>query len=145
MRFMMIVRATPDTEAGVMPSEKDLATMGAFNEEMAKAGIMLDGAGLQASSKGALVKFGKGGKPTLVDGPFAEAKELIAGYWVIDVKSKEEAIAWARRAPMADGDAIEIRQYFEMDDFGPSEAVDKMAELVTQEQENRQRAANRAK
>lgn len=145
MRFMMIVRATPDTEAGVMPSEADLASMGAFNEEMAKAGIMLDGAGLQASSKGALVKFGKGGKPTLVDGPFAEAKELIAGYWVIDVKSKEEAIAWARRAPMGDGDAIEIRQYFELEDFGPSEAVDKMAELVTQEEENRQRAANRAK
>lgn len=144
MRFMMIVRATPETEAGVMPREADLAAMGAFNQEMAKAGIMLDGAGLQATSKGALVTFGAGGKPTVVDGPFAEAKELIAGYWIIDVKSKEEAIAWARRAPMGDGDAIEIRQYFELEDFGPSEAVDKMADLVALEAENRKAADSRS-
>jgi len=129
MRFMMIVRATPDTEAGVMPTEEELATMGAFNEEMVKAGILLDGAGLKASAHGALVRFGGEGGPVVVDGPFAEAKELIAGYWIVDVKSRDEAIAWARRAPMAAGDAIEIRQLFEAEDFGESEAVARMYEL----------------
>ncbi len=140
MRFMMFVRANADTEAGKMPTEQELAAMGVYNEELVKAGIMLDGAGLQRSAKGALVKFGAGGKPTVVDGPFAEAKELVAGYWVIDVKSRDEAIAWAKRCPMAEGDAIEIRQFFEMEDFGDSEAVERMAKL---EEEHRQALAAR--
>jgi len=98
MRFMMMVRANRDTEAGVMPEEKLIAAMGKYNEELAKAGVLIDGAGLQPSSKGARIKF-SGGKPTVVDGPFAETKELIAGYWLIQVKSKEEAIEWAKRCP----------------------------------------------
>ena len=98
MRFMMLLKADKRTEAGVLPSAKDLAVMGKFNEELIKAGVLLDGAGLQPSSKGARVTF-EGGKPRVTDGPFAETKELIAGYWMIQVKSKEEAIEWARRVP----------------------------------------------
>src|SRR5262245_9793251 len=98
MRFMMAVKANKDTEAGVMPSEKTLAAMAKYNEELVKAGVMLDGMGLMASRHGAKVKFAKG-KPTVVDGPFAEAKELIAGFWLIQVKSKAEAIEWAKRVP----------------------------------------------
>lgn len=135
MRFMMIIKANKDSEAGVMPSEKALAAMGKYNEELVKAGVLLDGMGLQASSKGAKVKF-SGGKPTVIDGPFSEAKELIAGFWLIQVKSKEEAIEWAKRVPfdpdvhMGGEGEIELRQVFEMEDFGPSEAVAKMAELA---------------
>src|SRR5262245_38152624 len=98
MRFMMIIKATKESEAGEMPSEKLLAAMAKYNEELVKAGVMLDGAGLQASSKGARVTYSKG-KRTVTDGPFAEAKELIAGFWIIQVKSKEEAIEWAKRVP----------------------------------------------
>src|SRR3982074_1656417 len=98
MRFVILVKATKDSEAGVMPSEKMLAEMGKFNEELVKAGVMLAGEGLQSSSKGARVKF-SGGKTTVIDGPFAEAKELVAGYWMWQVKSKEEAIEWLKRAP----------------------------------------------
>jgi hypothetical protein len=126
MRFMMIVKATKDSEAGMMPSEKILGAMATFNEELQKAGVLLDLSGLQPSSKGARVTF-SGGKRTVVDGPFAETKELVAGYWLIQVKSKDEAVEWARRAPMdADGrDAeIEVRQVFELDDFQPSDAVE---------------------
>jgi len=126
MRFMMIVKATKDSEAGMMPSEKILGAMATFNEELQKAGVLLDLSGLQPSSKGARVTF-SGGKRTVVDGPFAETKELVAGYWLIQVKSKNEAVEWARRAPMdADGrDAeIEVRQVFELDDFQPSDAVE---------------------
>jgi hypothetical protein len=129
MRFMMIIKANKDTEAGVMPSEKTLAAMAKYNEELVKAGVMLDGAGLQASSKGARVSYSKG-KRTVTDGPFAEAKELIAGFWIIQVKSKEEAIEWAKRVPFdADGEygpdgQIELRQMFETEDFGESEAVE---------------------
>src|SRR5687768_12718477 len=108
MRFMLLVKGSKDTEAGVMPSEEELAAMGKFNEEMIKAGVMLAGDGLHPSNKGARVTYDKG-KATVVDGPFAEAKELVAGYWIIQVKSKEEAIQWLRRAPFVDGE-VEIRQ-----------------------------------
>jgi hypothetical protein len=117
---MVIVKATKNSEAGVMPSEKLLADMGKFNEELVKAGIMLAGEGLHPSSKGARVKFA-GGKRTVIDGPFAETKELIAGYWLWQVKSKQEAIDWVKRCPdpMPGEEAeIEIRQVFEADDFG---------------------------
>ena len=116
MRFMMMVRATKDLEAGVMPDDSLIAAMRKYNEEMAKAGILLDLAGLQPSSKGARIKF-SGGKPTVAEGPFAEARELIAGYWMIQVSSKEEAIDWAKRCPYPHGAGaegeIEIRQVFE--------------------------------
>ena len=131
MKVMMIVKASKDSEAGVLPTEELLSAMGKYNEELMKAGILLDLAGLQASSKGARVKF-SGGKTTVIDGPFSETKELIAGYWIIQVKSREEAIEWARRAPAphpgGEGE-IEIRPYFELEDFGQSEAVDRAREL----------------
>ena len=120
MRFMMLVKATEESEAGVLPSEELLAEMGQYNEELAKAGVLLAGEGLHPSSKGARVNF-SGGKRTVTDGPFTEAKELIAGFWLIQVKSKEEAIEWAKRCPdpMPDtGGEIEIRQVFEDEEFG---------------------------
>ena len=125
MRFMVIVKASKDSEAGVMPSEELLGAMAKFNEEMVKAGVMLDGNGLQPSSKGARIRF-SGGKRTVVDGPFAETKELVAGYWIIQVKSKEEAIEWMKRCPNPHNEdsGIEIRQVFELEDFGESDAVD---------------------
>ena len=132
MRFMMIVKASKESEAGVMPEEKLLAEMTRYNEELAQAGVLVDLAGLQASSKGARVKF-SGGKRTVIDGPFTEVKELIAGYWIIQVKSKQEAIDWARRAPAPMGEGkdaeIEIRQVFELEDFGDSEAIDRARKL----------------
>jgi hypothetical protein len=120
MRFMVIVKASPDSEAGVLPDEKLLAEMGKYNEELVKAGVMLAGEGLQPSSKGARVRF-SGDKRTVIDGPFAETKELIAGFWLFNVKSKEEAIEWVKRCPnphRTDSE-IEIRQVFEAEDFGP--------------------------
>jgi len=120
MRFMILVKATKDSEAGVLPNEKLLTEMGKFNEELVKAGIMLDGEGLHPSSKGARVKF-SGSTRTVIDGPFAETKELIAGYWIWRVKSKEEAIEWVKRCPnpMPDVESeIEIRQIFDAEDFG---------------------------
>ncbi|MDR4479581.1 MAG: YciI family protein [Nitrospira sp.] len=121
MRFMVIVKATKESEAGVMPSQQLLTEMGKFNEDLVKAGVMLAGDGLQPSSKGARVKF-SGDKRTVVDGPFAETKELIAGYWLWQCKSKEEAIEWVKRCPnpAVDGKEgeIEIRQVFEAEDFG---------------------------
>jgi hypothetical protein len=121
MRFMIIVKATKDSEAGVMPSEQLLAEMGRYNEELAKAGVLLAGEGLHPSSKGARVKF-SGSKRTVIDGPFAETKELIAGFWLWQVKSKEEAIEWVKRCPNPHNTEteIEIRQVFEADDFGPA-------------------------
>jgi hypothetical protein len=122
MRFMMLLKADKTTEAGVLPSGKDLEVMGKFNEELVKAGALLDAAGLQPSAKGARVTF-EGGTARVTDGPFAETKELIAGYWVIQVKSKEEAIDWAKRVPLSplpgNGRApeIELRQMFELEDF----------------------------
>jgi hypothetical protein len=115
MRFMVLVKASPDSEADVLPSAELVAAMGRYNEELARAGVMLAGDGLQSSSKGARIKF-SGDKRTVTDGPFTEAKELIAGYWLIQVKSKEEAIEWASRIPFEDGE-VEIRQVFETSDF----------------------------
>ena len=120
MRVMVIVKATQESEAGVMPSAELLTEMGKFNEELVKAGIMLDGEGLHPSSKGARVKF-SGSKRTVIDGPFPETKELIAGYWVWRVKSKQEAIEWVKRCPNPSPDVeteVEIRQVFEAEDFG---------------------------
>ena len=119
MRFMVIVKANKDSEAGVLPDKKILTEMGKYNEELSKAGVMLAGEGLQPSSKGVRVKF-SGGKPTVIDGPFAETKELIAGFWLWQVKSKEEAIEWLKRAPFGGGTEVEIRQVFEAEDFGPA-------------------------
>jgi hypothetical protein len=125
MRFMVMVKATKDSEAGVMPSEELLSAMAKFNEEMVKAGVMLDANGLQATSKGARIRF-SGDKRTVIDGPFAETKELVAGYWVIQVKSKAEAIEWIKRCPNPHNEdsEIEIRQIFDLEDFGGSEAVE---------------------
>ena len=119
MRFMIIVKANKDSEAGIMPDEKLLAEMGTFNEELVKAGIMLAGEGLHPSSKGARVRF-SGKSRTVIDGPFSETKELIAGFWLWQVKSKEEAIEWVKRCPnpMSGESEIEIRQVFEAEDFG---------------------------
>jgi hypothetical protein len=119
MRFMAIVKATPETEAGVMPSADLFEAMGKFNEEMVKAGVMLEADGLQPSSKGARVRF-SGGKRTVIDGPFTESKELVAGFWILEVKSKEEAIEWISRCPPLHDNGegeIEIRQIFEASDF----------------------------
>ncbi len=135
MRFMIILKSDQNTESGVMPTEQELTDMGNYNEELVKAGVMLAGEGLQPSSKGARVRF-SGGQTTVTDGPFSETKELIAGFWLIQVKSKDEAVEWVKRVPIAaDQDAeIEIRQVFEEDDFG--------AEFTPElrEQENRHRA-----
>jgi hypothetical protein len=117
MRFIVIVKADKDSEAGVMPSQEILAAMGKYNEALVNAGVMLAGEGLHPSSKGARVKF-SGNKRTVIDGPFAETKELIAGFWLWQVKSREEAIEWLKRAPFDGGTEIEIRQVFEADDFG---------------------------
>ena len=119
MRFMVMVKATKESEAGVMPDEKMFAAMGKFNEELVKAGVMLAGEGLQPSSKGARVRF-SGAKRTVIDGPFAETKELVAGYWIWNLKSKDEAIEWVKRCPnpMPTDSEIEIRQIFEAEDFG---------------------------
>ncbi|WP_215546896.1 YciI family protein [Amycolatopsis sp. CA-230715] len=116
MRFMVMVKGDENTEAGAMPSEEELAAMGRFNEELVKAGVMLAGDGLHPTSKGAKIRY-SGGKPTVVDGPFAEAKELVAGFWMLQAKSKEEVLEWMRRAPFVDAE-IEIRQVFETEDFG---------------------------
>lgn len=119
MRFMIMIKANQDSEAGVMPSEELLTEMGKYNEELVKAGVMLAGEGLHPSSKGARVRF-SGAKRTVIDGPFTEAKELVAGFWLIQVKSKDEAIEWVKRCPNPlDGESeIEIRQVFEAEDFG---------------------------
>lgn len=116
MRFMVIVKANKDSEAGALPSKKMLTEMGKFNEELGKAGVMLAGEGLQASSKGARVRFA-GGKRTVTDGPFAETKELVGGFWIWKCKSLKEAVEWLKRAPFEDGE-VEIRRVFEAEDFG---------------------------
>jgi hypothetical protein len=120
MRFMVMVKASKESEAGAMPSEKLLTEMGKFNEELVKAGVMLAGEGLHPSSKGARIKF-SGDKRTVIDGPFSETKELVAGFWLIQVKSREEAIEWMKRCPnpMEGESELEIRQVFEAEDFGP--------------------------
>jgi hypothetical protein len=139
MRFMIIIKASQDSEAGIMPSTELLTAMGNYNEELAKAGILLAGEGLQPSSKGARVRF-SGDKPTVIDGPFAETKELIAGFWLWQVKSKEEAIEWVKRCPnpMPGTEAeIEIRQVFELEDFG--------AQLTPELREQEERAFGQGK
>lgn len=132
MRFMMMVKANQDTEAGVMPDDKLISAMMTYNEELMKAGVLLDGSGLQPSAKGARIRF-SGERRTVIEGPFPAAKDLIAGYWLIQVKSKEEAIEWAKRCPNPHGEGkeaeIEIRQLFELEDFGPSDAIDRAREL----------------
>ena len=130
MRFMMIVKGNKDTEAGILPTEEQLADMAKYNEQLVKAGVLLAGDGLQATSKGAKVKY-SGSKRTVIDGPFAEAKEIIAGFWIIQVKSRDEAIEWARRVPFEEGE-VEIRQFFELEDFGASPAIEKHAQLREQ-------------
>ena len=117
MRFMVLVKANKQSEAGILPDKKILGAMGKYNEELVKAGVMLAGEGLHASSKGARVRF-QDGKTTVIDGPFAETKELVAGFWIWQVKSKQEAIDWLKRAPFGGGTEIEIRQVFEAEDFG---------------------------
>lgn len=117
MRFMVIVKATADSESGRIPKPEEFAQMGAFNEQLIKAGIMLAGDGLQPSSKGARIRFDEG-RVTVIDGPFAETKELVAGFWLIQAKSKEEAVEWFSRAPFDPGGVLEIRQIYEAEDFG---------------------------
>jgi hypothetical protein len=137
MRFMVIVKANKDSEAGILPTKEILTEMGKFNQELVKAGVMLAGEGLQASSKGARVRF-SGDKRTVIDGPFAETKELVAGFWIWKVKSKDEAIEWLKRAPFRDGE-VEIRQIFEMEDFGDAATP----ELKQQEARLREMAGKR--
>ncbi len=131
MRFMVIVKASPESEAGQMPSQELLAAMGRYNEELARAGVMLAGDGLHPSSKGARVRF-EGTRSTVIDGPFAETKELVAGYWIWQCKSMDEAIEWLKRAPFDGGAEVELRQVFEPDDFG--------AELTPELREQEKRA-----
>jgi hypothetical protein len=140
MRFMVIVPGNKESEAGVLPDEKILAAMGKFNEEMVKAGVMLAGEGLHPTSKGARLKF-SGGKVTVIDGPFAESKELIAGFWLIQAKSMDEAVAWMKRAPFGGGTEIEIRPVFEAEDFG----AELTPELRAREERVREKAAENAK
>jgi hypothetical protein len=133
MRFMVIVKANKDSEAGVLPDKKILTEMGKFNDELVKAGVMLAGEGLHPSSKGKRVRF-SGGKQTVIDGPFVETKELIAGFWLWQVKSMDEAIEWVKRSPFDEGAEVEIRQVFESSDFGAEFTPELRA------QEDRQRA-----
>jgi hypothetical protein len=136
MRFMVLVKASPEIEAGEMPSEEILAEMGKYNEELAKAGVMLAGEGLHPSSKGVRVRF-SGDERTVIDGPFTETKELLAGFWLIQTKSLDEAIEWVKRAPMGGDTELEIRQVFEEDDFGDEFTP----ELREQERRTREQAA----
>ena len=132
MRFMIVVKATKETEVGKMPEEKRIGAMATYHEELVKAGVLLDASGLQPTSKGWRVKY-TGGKRTVIDGPFTETKELIAGYTLIQVKSREEALEWTKRFPNPAGEGaeaeIEVRQLFELDDFGPSDAVERFRDL----------------
>ena len=138
MRFMILVKASKESEAGMMPSEQMLTEMGKFNEELAKAGVLLAGEGLHPSSKAARIKF-SGDKRILIDGPFAESKDLIAGFWIWQVKSKDEAIEWLKRAPFDDTE-VEIRQVFEAEDFG----AELTPELREQEERLRKQVAEKA-
>jgi hypothetical protein len=137
MRFMVIVKASEDSEKGVMPTEAELAEMGAYNEELVKAGVMLAGEGLHPSSKGARVRFDKDGSSTVTDGPFAETKELVAGFWILEVSSREEVLEWVKKAPFK-GTEIEIRQVASADDFGDAMTPE------LREQEDRLRATSEA-
>ena len=140
MRFMMIVKASKDSEAGKMPGASLLAAMNRYNQELMKAGVLVDLSGLHPSSKGFKVRYSADGQPTVIDGPFAETKELVGGYWIIKVNSREEAVAWARRAPAPHENQeceIEVRQIFELSEFEPNEAIDQARELGKQLQNNK--------
>ena len=137
MRFMVIVKGNEDTEKGVLPTEQELAEMGAYNEELVKAGVMLAGEGLLPSSKGARVRFDKDGSSTVTDGPFAETKELVAGFWILEVSSREEVLEWVKKAPFRDGE-VEVRQVATADDFGDAMTPE------LREQEDRIRATSAA-
>jgi hypothetical protein len=128
MRFMVLVKATKESEAGVLPDEKILGAMAKYNEELVKAGVMLAGDGLHPTSKGARVRF-DGNKRTVIDGPFSEIEELVAGYWIWQCRSKEEAMEWLKRAPFDDGAEVEIRQVYEVEDFGESDALERHRKL----------------
>jgi hypothetical protein len=141
MRFMVIVKASEESEAGRMPTKEELDEMGAFNTELMNAGVMLAGEGLHPSSKGVRLTYAKGGKVTVTDGPFAETKELVAGFWIIDVKSLDDAVEWMRRAPFPDG-TVEIRRVFEAEDFGEEFTPEARAaeQAMREELERRQQA-----
>jgi hypothetical protein len=138
MRFMVLVKANKDSEAGVLPSEQELIEMGKFNDELIKAGVMLAGEGLHSSARGKRIKFTPGGKPTVTDGPFAETKELLAGFWIVQMKSLDECIAWFKRAPFRQ-EEIEIRQVFESPDFEPVIKTDAGRAMLEAEDEFRKR------
>jgi hypothetical protein len=140
MRFMVLVKATKDSEAGVLPDKTMLTEMGKYNDELVKAGVMLAGEGLQPSSKGVRVRF-SGSKRTVIDGPFSETKELVAGFWLWQVRSKDEALEWLKRAPFKDGEEVEIRQVFEAEDFG----AEFTPELRAQEERQRAQMAEKQK
>jgi hypothetical protein len=140
MRFMMIMYPGKHAEAGTLPTTEQLTVMGKFNEEMVKAGILLAGEGLHPSSRGARVRF-SGGNPTVMDGPFTESKEIIGGYWIIQVRSREEAVSWASRCPTWDNEMIELRQVYEAADFAPS---DPTGELRAKEEELRKASRSRS-
>jgi hypothetical protein len=135
MRFIILVKASRESEAGAMPDEPLMAAMADYHEQLAKAGVLLDASGLQASSKGWRIRYA-GGKRTVIDGPFTESKELVAGYTIIQVRSREEALEWTRRFPAPHGDGveaeIEVRQMFEIDDFAPSESAERFRDMVVQ-------------
>lgn len=145
MRFMIIMKANQDSEAGVLPSEEVLTEMGKFNEELVKAGVMLAGEGLHPSSKGARVRFSGNARPTVVDGPFSETKELVAGFWLWQVKSRDEALEWAKRIPNPAGEEfeVEVRQVFEEADFG--DLVEKIPEVFEAERKFREEEEARAR
>ncbi|HZO13869.1 MAG TPA: YciI family protein [Polyangiaceae bacterium] len=138
MRFIVFVKASKESETGVMPSDELLSEMGKYNEELVKAGVMLDGAGLKPSSQGARIQYA-GGKRTIVDGPFPEAKELVAGYWLIQAKSKEEAIEWLKRAPFQDGE-VELRPIFEVADFDMSNETRALHDDIAKQLKDRDKA-----
>ena len=140
MRFMVIVKATKESEGGALPDEKDLAAMGKFNEELVKAGVMLAGEGLHPSSGGVRISFA-GGKKTVTDGPFAETKDLVAGYWLLQTKTKAEVVEWIKRAPFTGGEEVEIRQVLEAEEFA---AADPTGKLREQEQRLRDTIASRS-
>jgi hypothetical protein len=139
MRFMVLVKASKDSEAGVLPDEKDLLEMGTFNDELIKAGVMLAGEGLHSSARGKRMRFTTGGKPAITDGPFAETKELLAGFWMVQMKSMDECVAWFSRCPSMVGE-IEIRQVIESADFEPVIKTDAGRALLEAEDEFRRRA-----
>ena len=139
MRFMVIVKSSPETETGVLPTEQELREMGAFNEELVKAGVMLAGEGLHPSSKGVRIRYDGRNKPSVIDGPFAESKELVAGFWILETRGRDEVVEWMKRAPFREGE-IEIRQVFEDDDFGDAFTP----ELREQEARIREQAAQKA-